>query len=113
MLRGRYFTHGAAELTLARILAASRHLDEEEVRNFRSGRWMTPVDDNSGARPPGEPPRVIGLGEQGRQVARVGLAFGMDVVAWSEHLTAERRAKVGAQLVTRDERLTRIVSSNW
>ena len=43
MLRGRYFTHGAAELTLALILAASRHLDEEEVRNFRSGRWMTTV----------------------------------------------------------------------
>ena len=77
----RGVAHGAAELTWALILAASRHL-EEEASNVRAGRWMTTVGrDLRGSRL-----GVIGLGRQGRQVARVALAFGTDVVAWSEHL---------------------------
>ena len=97
----RGVAHGAAELTWALILAASRHL-EEEVSNVRAGRWMTTVGrDLRGSRL-----GVIGLGRQGRQVARVGLAFGMDVVAWSEHLTRERCAEVGVRLVTKDELLS-------
>ena len=37
------------------------------------------------------------------QVARVGLAFGMDVVAWSQNLTDERAAEVGVRRVAREE----------
>ena len=40
---------------------------------------------------------VVGLGRIGSQVARVGLAFGMDVVAWSQHLTDERCAEIGVR----------------
>jgi phosphoglycerate dehydrogenase-like enzyme len=41
---------------------------------------------------------VLGLGRIGTQVARVGLAFGMDVVAWSQNLTAEAAAEAGVRL---------------
>jgi phosphoglycerate dehydrogenase-like enzyme len=50
---------------------------------------------------------VIGLGNLGGQVATIGRAFGMDVLAWSQNLTAERAAEVGATLVTKDELLGR------
>jgi phosphoglycerate dehydrogenase-like enzyme len=41
---------------------------------------------------------VLGLGRLGAQVARVGLAFGMEVSAWSANLTEERAAEVGVRL---------------
>ncbi len=49
---------------------------------------------------------VVGLGRLGSQVASVGSAFGMNVVAWSQNLTAERAAEFGATLVTKDELLS-------
>jgi phosphoglycerate dehydrogenase-like enzyme len=50
---------------------------------------------------------VIGLGNLGSQVATVGKAFGMTVLAWSQNLTAERAAQVGATLAGKDELLSR------
>jgi phosphoglycerate dehydrogenase-like enzyme len=41
---------------------------------------------------------LLGLGRLGAQVARVGLAFGMEVLAWSQNLTEERAAEVGVKL---------------
>ena len=49
---------------------------------------------------------VLGLGNLGAQVATVGVAFGMRVVAWSQNLTGERAASFGATLVTREELLS-------
>jgi phosphoglycerate dehydrogenase-like enzyme len=48
---------------------------------------------------------ILGLGRLGSSVARVGSAFGMQLVAWSENLTAERAAECGAVLVAKDELL--------
>jgi phosphoglycerate dehydrogenase-like enzyme len=48
---------------------------------------------------------LLGLGRIGALVARIGVAFGMDVVAWSQNLTAERAADVGVRLVDMDELL--------
>jgi phosphoglycerate dehydrogenase-like enzyme len=39
------------------------------------------------------------LGNIGREVARIGLAFGMKVIAWSQNLTEEKASAVGATLV--------------
>jgi phosphoglycerate dehydrogenase-like enzyme len=50
---------------------------------------------------------VIGLGNLGSRVAKVGKAFEMDVIAWSQNLTAARAAEVGATLVSKDELLAR------
>jgi phosphoglycerate dehydrogenase-like enzyme len=36
-------------------------------------------------------------------VARIGKAFGMDVIAWSQNLTAERAAEAGGELVSKED----------
>jgi len=90
--------NGTAELTWGLILAVARHIPQEDA-SVRAGGWQETVGtDLAGARL-----GVVGLGGQGSQVARVGLAFGMDVVAWSENLTDERAAEVGARRVGKDE----------
>ncbi|PYM52969.1 MAG: hydroxyacid dehydrogenase, partial [Candidatus Rokuibacteriota bacterium] len=50
---------------------------------------------------------VLGLGTLGSRVARVGQAFEMTVLAWSQNLTREHASEVGATLVDRDELLAR------
>ena len=89
-----------AELTWALILGLSRHL-VEEVDNVRSGRWQTTVGRDLAGRTLG----VIGLGRIGTQVATVGRAFGMDVLAWSHHLTSERAQAAGVNAVPLDDLL--------
>jgi phosphoglycerate dehydrogenase-like enzyme len=86
------------ELTWALILAAVRHIPQEDAA-MRVGGWQQTIGgDLAGARL-----GVIGLGRIGSQVARIGAAFGMDVVAWSQNLTDERATEVGARRVERDE----------
>jgi phosphoglycerate dehydrogenase-like enzyme len=86
------------ELTWALILGASRHLVTER-QAVADGRWQTTVGRELDRRVLG----VLGLGRIGARVARIGAAFGMDVVAWSEHLTAEAAAEAGARYAPRDE----------
>jgi phosphoglycerate dehydrogenase-like enzyme len=50
---------------------------------------------------------VLGLGRLGAKVAKLGVAFQMSVIAWSQNLTAERAAQCGAFLVTKDELFAR------
>ena len=46
------------------------------------------------------------VGNLGSQVATIGKAFQMNVLAWSQNLTAERAAQVGVEMVTKDELLS-------
>jgi phosphoglycerate dehydrogenase-like enzyme len=87
-----------AELTWALILAVQRHVVAED-RALRSGRWQTTV----GTDLAGSTLGVLGLGRLGSQVAGIGRAFDMRVIAWSANLTAERAAATGAQWVPKDE----------
>jgi phosphoglycerate dehydrogenase-like enzyme len=90
------------ELTWALILAHSRHL-VGEVGALRAGGWQSTLGrDLAGARL-----GVLGLGRIGGKVAEVGVAFGMDVLAWSRTLTPEKAAESGAASVTFDELLDR------
>ena len=91
-----------AELTWGLILALVRRIPQEDAAT-RQGRWQTTV----GVRLHGKVLGVMGLGRLGSQVATIGRAFGMSVVAWSQNLTAERAAELGAALVTKDELFTR------
>ncbi len=91
-----------AELTWALILACARHIPTE-IAAVRNGGWMTTV----GTDLQGATLGLLGLGRIGGMVARVGQAFGMSLIAWSQNLTAERCAEVGATLVTRDELFAR------
>jgi phosphoglycerate dehydrogenase-like enzyme len=91
-----------AELAWGLILALFRHIPRED-RATREGRWQETV----GLGLNGKTLGVLGLGTLGSRVARIGRAFEMEVLAWSQNLTAERAAAVGAHLVGRDELLAR------
>ncbi|TFV62301.1 UNVERIFIED_ORG: D-2-hydroxyacid dehydrogenase family protein [Bacillus sp. AZ43] len=86
------------ELAWGLILATLRHIPQEDAA-VRAGGWQQTVGtDLHGARL-----GIVGLGRLGSAVARIGQAFEMDVVAWSENLTDERAAEVGVRRVERDE----------
>ncbi len=89
-----------AELTWGLILALVRHIPREDAAT-RLGHWGTTVGMSLESKVLG----VLGLGRLGAKVARVGVAFEMSVIAWSQNLTAERAAPCGATLVTKDELL--------
>jgi len=89
-----------AELTWALILAMVRRVPQED-RATRAGQWQTSVGEGLHGNILG----VVGLGNLGSQVATVGKAFGMSLLAWSQNLTAERAAQYGATLVSKDELL--------
>ena len=85
------------ELTWALILGAARSLVAES-RSVHRGGWQTSV----GCELSGKVLGVLGLGRIGTQVARIGGAFGMDVIAWSQNLTAEAASYAGVRYVSRD-----------
>ena len=92
-----------AELTWALILALMRHVPRED-RAIREGRWQETL----GTTLAGKTLGVLGLGQLGSRVARVGRAFEMEVLAWSQNLTSERAVAVGATLASsKDEVLAR------
>ena len=83
-----------AELTWALILAIARHVTQESAALRSNGPWQSTVGIDVYGRTLG----LLGLGNIGSRVARVGNAFGMRVVAWSQNLTAERADAAGAEL---------------
>jgi phosphoglycerate dehydrogenase-like enzyme len=91
-----------AELAWGLILSLMRRIPAED-RATREGRWQTSL----GLGLNGKALGVLGLGTLGSRAARVGRAFEMEVLAWSQNLTAERAKEVGATLVTKDELLAR------
>ena len=93
---------GAPELTWALILAALRHVPEEDA-SIRGGGWQRTVGGDLSGRTLG----LLGLGRIGGHAARIALAFDMEVIAWSQNLTAERAAEAGAVRVERDELFAR------
>ncbi|KRC65342.1 hydroxyacid dehydrogenase [Aeromicrobium sp. Root236] len=88
------------EHTWALILSAARHIPDED-RSMREGGWQTTVGTGLAGRTLG----VIGLGRLGSQVATIGQAFGMDVIAWSQNLDAEHARSMGVRAVSKDELL--------
>ena len=88
--------HPTSELTWALILAAARSIVREN-RSVRAGGWQTTVGQTLHGRTLG----LLGLGRVGKTVARIGAAFGMNLLAWSPNLTAERAAEVDARLVSK------------
>jgi len=89
-----------AELAWGLILGLMRRIPAED-RATREGRWQVSL----GLGLNGKTLGVLGLGTLGSRVARVGRAFEMTVLAWSQHLTAARAEEVGATLVAKDELL--------
>jgi phosphoglycerate dehydrogenase-like enzyme len=87
-----------AELTWGLIFAVLRHIPAEDAR-VRVGGWQHTIGTGLAGRTLG----LVGLGHIGTLVAGAGRAFGMEVVAWSQNLTAERAATAGARAVSKTE----------
>ena len=92
-------SHATAELALALMLAASRHLPAADAET-RAGRFQRNVP--PGIEMFGRTLGVIGLGHIGGRVAGYGRALGMDVLAWSQNLTEERAREVGVKKVAKE-----------
>ena len=86
------------ELTWALILALAKNVTIDD-RAMREGKWQTAV----GTEIRGKTLGVIGLGRIGSEVAKVGNAFGMEVIAWSENMTRDWAEECGAELVSKDD----------
>ncbi|WP_328747584.1 D-2-hydroxyacid dehydrogenase family protein [Streptomyces sp. NBC_00285] len=79
------------ELTWALLLGLARGIVEESNALRTEGPWQSTV----GADLYGRRLGLLGLGKIGGSMARIGLAFGMEVSAWSQNLTEERAEEVG------------------
>ncbi|MEV7950994.1 D-2-hydroxyacid dehydrogenase family protein [Streptomyces rubiginosohelvolus] len=89
------------ELTWALLLGLARGIVPEAEALRTGGPWQSTL----GADLYGRRLGLLGLGKIGARVAQVGLAFGMDVVAWSRNLTKERTDEVGVGLAASKEDL--------
>lgn len=86
------------EITWGLVISLMRGLPRE-IGSVRHGGWQLGV----GRRLTGKSLGIVGLGTMGVPVARVGLAFEMDVQAWSPNLTQQRVELPGVRAVSKDE----------
>src|ERR1700691_871172 len=93
-----YSSDPTIEFTWALILACARHIVTES-NSVRSGGWQQTV----GVDLRGKTLGVLALGNVGSEVARIGSAFGMKLIAWSQNMTAETAKATGAILVSKDQ----------
>ena len=82
------------EFSWSLILASMRGIDREAA-SLKAGGWQIGLGSNLRGKTLG----VVGLGNIGREVARIGVAFGMKVIAWSQNLTEEKASAAGATFV--------------
>jgi phosphoglycerate dehydrogenase-like enzyme len=93
--------HPTAELTVGLMIDLARKISVENARMKGGEPWQATVGGDLHGKTLG----ILGLGRLGQRVAKVGLAFGMKVVAWSQNLTQEKCREVGAEYATKDELL--------
>ncbi len=96
------FSAATAELTWGLILGLVKNIPAED-RSIRAGGWGAGLGRGLTGRTLG----VMGLGDLGGRVARIGVAMGMKVIAWSPSLTEARCAEVGATRVDQAELLAK------
>ena len=89
-----------AELTWALILGLARNI-KPEIDNMFQGYWQTTI----GVELKGKILGLIGLGRVGSQVAKIGKAFGMQVMAWSENLNLDKCKELDVLPSSKDDLL--------
>jgi phosphoglycerate dehydrogenase-like enzyme len=92
------YKNAAPELTWALIMGITRNL-VSEANSLRAGNWQIGIGSDLHGKTLG----ILGLGSIGKWIARYGQAFGMNVIAWSQNLTAEAAAEVGVTRVSKQE----------
>ena len=100
----RRTSHGTAELTLGLILASLRQIALGDAE-MRAGRFQANVP--LGGEVAGRTLGLLGLGNIGSRVARYAQAMEMEVIAWSQNLTAERASAIGVARVEKAELFAR------
>jgi phosphoglycerate dehydrogenase-like enzyme len=88
-----------AELAIGLTIALARHFREEFHTMRPGGGWQTTL----GTDLEGKTLGLLGLGNLGARVGRIGAAMGMNLIAWSQNLTAEQAKQRGAERVEKDE----------
>ncbi len=87
-----------AETGWALILALHKRLVTSH-NALREGQWQPQLALALEGRVLG----IAGLGNIGKRMARIGQAFGMEVIAWSPNLTPERAGQAGVRMVSKAE----------
>jgi phosphoglycerate dehydrogenase-like enzyme len=95
---GAHISNATPELTWGLMIAAVRRITQESQR-MREGGWQS----SAGLILEGRTLGLLGLGRIGLRMAHYAHAFGMEVIAWSQNLTAEAAAHAGVQRVAKDE----------
>lgn len=91
-------TQTTPELAWGLILSVARNIPFED-NNMRAGKWQQTIGLDLEEKTLG----IVGLGRLGREMARIGKAFKMNVIAWSQNLSEESAAEVGVRRVEKDE----------
>jgi len=91
---------GTAELALGLLIAAARGIAAGDA-TIRAGGFQNGVP--VGMALEGKTLGLLGLGRLGSKMAHYGHALGMEIIAWSQNLTAEKARTGGARLVAKDE----------
>lgn len=87
-----------AELAWAHILALAKKLDRAGL-DVRTGRWQTALAGTVSGKILG----LVGLGKLGGQMATIGRAFGMTVIAWSQNLDRQKAENMSVQPVSKQD----------
>jgi phosphoglycerate dehydrogenase-like enzyme len=93
-----YSSEPAIEMTWALILGSVRHV-AADAASVRAGGWQSHLGGDLAGKTLG----VVGLGNIGRKVAAIGLAFGMHVIAWSQNLTEQKAAESSVHYASKEE----------
>jgi phosphoglycerate dehydrogenase-like enzyme len=87
-----------AELAWGLILSLAKHIQQEDA-GVRQGKWQLSLTEQVTGKTLG----IVGLGRLGTLTAKVGLAFSMRVLAWSQNLTPEKAQAAGVEYATKDD----------
>ena len=98
-----YLNHPTAELTWGLILSLLRHIPVEDQNIRRNAQWQSTVGMDLAGRVLG----ILGLGQIGTRVARIGAAFEMKVIAWSNNLTPQKCLEAGVDYVSKADLMAR------
>jgi phosphoglycerate dehydrogenase-like enzyme len=93
------FGNGTAAIATGLMLDLARHIGYENARLKAGASWQTTI----GLDLEGMTLGLLGLGKLGSRMAEIGRAFKMDVVAWSQNLTAQKCEDAGVEYVGRDD----------
>ncbi len=87
------------ELTWALLMALSRSIHREHRNITSNGPWQSTIGTDLYGKNLG----VVGLGKIGKEVAKLGQAFGMKVHAWSPNLTPQRAQEDGVDYASQED----------